>query len=945
MRLRLLFFIALALRAQTSLTITSASLNIDPTATDSYTLQGTFQGLDFTTAQSVTLQVGPYSGTIPIGSFVQQGNLLTYQDSTGQTPYWVSSLTIDTNATTFVAQSTGIVLAGVADPFAVRLGTDKANGCSMARVQQMAVGAFQLTAGDGANEPCQIPNMPVAEPPVVPVGTATNVTITINLLPTPGLDPSTLQAFVADGNGQASGGPICTFSQNSGTTYSCTASFNQLAAGMIPLIVQAAAGPLTILSPGFSVQAAAPPADGDPQLMNIQNAMQQASQNFVQYGDSAYARILTIQSLRSLFQIPPGLTGQPVELSPDGLSIGVRSDSGLMIMDYLINDLQLPGTSASAMLAPRFQNHRASGFTRQRAPLQSTLAPAIPAAQQCGQFQRDIVQNDSVLLWDPGQLFFEGADHGPKIIPPLTASKCPPFASQLTQLSGTQATFAAIGTFPNYGTIIMATHGGIDSNSRSFIVTGQMSGTTTPNYAPGSQVGISCFSYGLPFYLGNIPIYPNWGCFFHVYASYITAQTGGLLSNSIIFAGLCYGASGDMAAAFTPIGSNNSYFAFDGVSNTGDGAVIGSSIFTSLVHQHAGTSQAYSAAPLPTGAPLLLYGDRNLAYLGNPRLNSPQLGSTLPLALGPGSVVDLMAQLDGASECGGIMNYTWTNTAAAGHLVSSTGGQQDNYTNVDPNATYTASRSAQSVDVITVQYFPDMADPPAAMACSATDVTTQQILDVVFDGSGTWDEIAFGNEFSADLSWHASWALTLSPGGVGLPGSGLSAGGFSPALPGTIVTGETIANAPNANDFCDGPPVVNPTHGGKTTALPQSPYLGIGPPSGTPTSVNMWVETFGGDDFSLCGTGGLATVGDYGQPAPGYPSWDTPAGIVMFTIDPTQWVNQPNHSMSMPVKFDILPISGGYDTGTGTHVTGTLTFTSRTVATPNQSNSTSVKRK
>jgi len=250
-----------------------------------------------------------------------------------------------------------------------------------------------------------------------------------------------------------------------------------------------------------------------------------------------------------------------------------------------------------------------------------------------------------------------------------------------------------------------------------------------------------------------------------VYASYITAQTGGLLTDSIIFAGLCYGASGDMAAAFTPLGSNISYFAFDGVSNTGDGANIGSSIFTSLVNQHAGTSQAYLAAPLPTGAPLLLYGDRNLAYLGNPRLNSPQAGSTLPLALGPGSVVDLTAQLDGASQCGGIMNYSWSNTAAAGDLVSSTSGQQDHDTNVDPNATYTASQNAQAVDVITVQYFADLSNPPAAMACSSTDVTTRQILHVDFDGSGTWDEIAFGNVLArfvgsdvvAERRWLTRW--------------------------------------------------------------------------------------------------------------------------------------------------------------------------------------------
>ena len=44
-------------------------------------------------------------------------NVLTYQDSTGLTPYWISSLSLDPDAQTFTAQASGIVLAGLSIAF------------------------------------------------------------------------------------------------------------------------------------------------------------------------------------------------------------------------------------------------------------------------------------------------------------------------------------------------------------------------------------------------------------------------------------------------------------------------------------------------------------------------------------------------------------------------------------------------------------------------------------------------------------------------------------------------------------------------------------------------------------------------------------------------------------------------------------------------------------
>ena len=148
---------------------------------------------------------------------------------------------------------------------------------------------------------------------------------------------------------------------------------------------------------------------------------------------------------------------------------------------------------------------------------------------------------------------------------------------------------------------------------------------------------------------------------------------------------------------------------------------------------------------------------------------------------------------------------------------------------------------------------------------------------------------------TANLTWHASWDLPLP-----LTGSSFQ-GGVLRANPGAIVQGatsETYASLPQDN--CTGQPVINTNHGqGVPPATPQSPYLGIAslsyplPLSG---AIPMWVDAFGGDDYRLCDGAYLAGVGDYGQPQPGYPSFDTPPDVVKFAVDQSQWIGQPPHA-------------------------------------------------
>jgi hypothetical protein len=67
----------------------------------------------------------------------------------------------------------------------------------MARVQSAGNGAYQLTPGDGMNEPCQI-SEPVAEPPSIQGGASANVVFKLEVLDTPGLDPASLQVYRTD---------------------------------------------------------------------------------------------------------------------------------------------------------------------------------------------------------------------------------------------------------------------------------------------------------------------------------------------------------------------------------------------------------------------------------------------------------------------------------------------------------------------------------------------------------------------------------------------------------------------------------------------------------------------------------------------------------------------------------------------------------------------------
>jgi hypothetical protein len=273
------------------------------------------------------LIIGQFGLPIPLSAFTQQAgtNVYQYNDASGLASYWISSLTIDLDANQFTATAAGIVLAGLPNPFAVQMGTDAASACGVIIVQSTSPGQYQWNSSAGT-QPCAISAPPVADPHLVPVGSATKVFVSIAV---DGPDAQSARLFRADDNAQPVGTALCAFTDNGDGTLSCAASVNEASAGVIPLVVQASAGGQPVVAPGFSIRVVNPLSDADMrQLEDIHNLMlNTGSLAYSQFGDSVDSRVLVLNALRQYMQAPPGLTGQPVALSPDGWELGVQCDS------------------------------------------------------------------------------------------------------------------------------------------------------------------------------------------------------------------------------------------------------------------------------------------------------------------------------------------------------------------------------------------------------------------------------------------------------------------------------------------------------------------------------------------------------------------------------------------------------------------------------------------
>jgi hypothetical protein len=498
------------------------------------------------------------------------------------------------------------------------------------------------------------------------------------------------------------------------------------------------------------------------QVNDIQNAMSQVWPTFLQYGDNVFSRIQAMTALRAILPGQMQLTGQSVGLAADGFSIYVRSDSGLPVV-LVLDDLadMLPAATQPDARARLMASSAAGGaaVTAALAAARSTPAAPLPARTgrgfrghgivyepglSCGGYTRDIVANNKVMVWSPGDIF--GFRDYRTMVTTLKNSVCPAF--QVDALTSGDATIAALNQMPNYGTIIMSTHGAWDQ-AWIFALSGEPAARDVVQTANAVGIeGSACTPQG---------------CFKTVYPNNPNIHA---LSNTIIYAGFCHSADylvyqvGGFHTAMAPPGSQSTYFGYVGTTYTLEDTSIGQPLIDALVNQYQNTGTAYgnvrssgtARGPQPRGRNHALspkaivivpkhfqiWGDQNLAYVGNPSL--------MPHALNPpvAGARGFAASLDGTSSCGqdggSYMSVAWSNPAQAGHLTWQTpleNGMQDsfvNYATQPPDSDTMTASSAMPGDLAIAKYmpspdlpgltdnlmaefYPDPNNSPAAVGC------------------------------------------------------------------------------------------------------------------------------------------------------------------------------------------------------------------------------------
>ncbi len=704
------------------LTLRSGTVTLDPQGADSYAFEGTIQGLTLSGAQSVNFALGQFAASIPMSAFVKQAgsNALRYQDATGLAPYWLSSLILDPDARTFSARANNIALSGLPNPFALRLGTDDELGCAMARLQRTNTTTYGLITESSSDTPCLIDDVTI-DPAYA--GQLTSVTVAARVLSIAGLDPAGIRVYRADDSAQPAGNPLCTLAARADGTYACSFNVQEPRAGLIPLVAQAAAGSRYLLAPGFALDVMRPATAADRVQMDaVENAINAADTFFRQFGETAHARAMVITSLRKLFPGSPGLTAQPVGLTPDGLSVEVRADSGLPIT-LLRNRLTpfsddfVPGVASSPAIAAARAVDRTVNTGVRLAPAPSLLSPLIgrdATEFQCGDFSRDVVKNQEFLVWDTDSLFFnvQGLDYV-DYAKPLKESRCPLFTPH--SISAENATPASLDEFTKYGTVVIASHGNTTRAGVGTLLTGSQ------DRALGeSSPAIYSWDCDVTYY----PRQPDGttreskGCFVGVKAGNPHIRQ---LDRTLVFGAFCY--SNKLAARFINK-STSSFFGYDGTVQVNHSDDDAQGVFDRMIYSYEPTKESRGRYKLT--------GNKNLAYVGNPKLTAPSLGGNGPYPAASGKALTLKAELEGTDSCKQVMEHHWQNTAKGGALqAKNRPNGTDDFFARDFEADYTARSAANALsDRIMVDFIPnhEKTSQVAARACADVAPPRKEVL-------------------------------------------------------------------------------------------------------------------------------------------------------------------------------------------------------------------------
>lgn len=559
-----------------TLTVDTASVVFNPRKTDAFTVKGLLTGLDPQGVATVRVEFGGFAETIPIGSFVHRQGKLSFKGAKG-TP-GIATLTIDTVKGRFAVAAKGLTLKPFDDPAAFRLTAGGFDECATL-VFSEAPKKWTLARSAPA---CGFASLPVVTPTAFFVNAPTDVRVQIAVLDDLALDLASMKVSRLDASLQPTGPPLCTLYDdgspaNGDTTavdgiFSCRFTLSAPLPERIRLAVQALRDTTLVLSPSFLLDAVTPLTD--PEIATVMAGQDAAGDIWdavvAELGEGKKARKEAVARVLAL----PNVADAGV--TADGLSIFIRYTNGLEA------GLDLDVVSA-ADFDPPLPLSRAHAVT-----LSATVARAVERSPDAPR-----VGNNKVLLWSPfddEQLLREAKEILKQL---FEASICPKF--EVTVLEKEQCTLASLATFPQYGTVVLLTHGAQPHKGGDIaFMSGEKATLFSEWYTHSKDIKLE----RLLIYNGQRS--PEKKGYYVFYPSYLENIWTGAFPNTVVYAAACTGAvNRSMANPFLAKGAQ----AYLGMSDTVFGGFLkvgGEAFFKRFVGNASSAADAYQGVPYKT---------------------------------------------------------------------------------------------------------------------------------------------------------------------------------------------------------------------------------------------------------------------------------------------------------------------------------------------------------
>jgi hypothetical protein len=550
----------------TGMGVTSAAVTFDPKKKDKFVLKGTTGGLVLTGATSVIFEAGGFSQEIALTAFTQSKQKYTFKGVAGEAG--ISSLILDMGKGQFSATLQNVFLPGFTNPLPITLRAGTTSECRMA---QFSVKNNKWSFKGSANPQydCLMTASPRATARGLFVNQPRDITFSVPVVSSPGLNPNSIELFRVDGSFNILGASLCTLADNGNPSngdqtagdsiFSCIANVQESAAGRMVFIVRGEVGGRITYSPTFSLDVVTPYTAEQAQetLTAHQQAVAVWQEKLAAYGNNKKAWGETVKAVKLLGGI------KDAGVTKDGTMLWIEFTSGIRGGVPLTQETE----SSNAM-------ERVVRPITQSASKESRRA--LQATGGCTD-----VANKDVLVWDTFADRYEENHFLSKIFRQSNKNFV------IVESFAEDATVGSLRNITDYGTVILRTRGRSGRNSHVYETGEPVTFQTLGDEQYMFDLLTGCLEI-VYFWVRGI----GWDYFYGFTPNFISTLDGEFRVNLVYIEATN---SVGLAPVFMKK-KTHTFFGYAGKALWGRN-VVGQELFTVMVNNGKDTGEAYAAVP------------------------------------------------------------------------------------------------------------------------------------------------------------------------------------------------------------------------------------------------------------------------------------------------------------------------------------------------------------